>query len=128
MKRGPILGSRRRTMVSLSRKRTPESAVLKAVLMALAMDRRVAWFARMNTGALRTEERFIKFGSPGMPDVVGYLHGGRMLAVECKAKEGKLSALQREWLLRARDAGCCVGVARNAQDALDIVSGIKELE
>lgn len=117
---GPRLRSR---SVGGGKRRTPESIALAAVLEALRLDRRVAWFARMNTGAVRTEDRFIRFGTPGLADVIGFLKDGRFLAIEVKAPTGKLTALQREFLLRGSQSGAVVGVARNAQDVQEIMDG-----
>ena len=103
--------------------RTPESIALAAVLEALRLERRVAWFARMNTGAIRADDRFIRFGTPGLADVIGFLKDGRFLAIEVKAPTGKLTALQREFLLRAAQAGAVAGVARNAHDVQEIMDG-----
>ena len=63
----------------------PEAAALVEVLKALRTHPAVAWAERMNTGAARVGNRFIRFGWPGCPDVLGQLKGGRLLGVEVKA-------------------------------------------
>jgi hypothetical protein len=45
-----------------------ESEIQKAILQYLAARRILAW--RMNTGAVKTETRFFRFGSPGMADIL----------------------------------------------------------
>lgn len=51
-----------------NRRRVPERDVLRAVLDLLAVKR--IWHRRMNTGAVKAEGRFFRFGSPGMSDVL----------------------------------------------------------
>lgn len=103
--------------------RTPESLVLSAVLKVLRYDRRVAWACRMNSGAVKMENRFVRFGTSGLPDVIGFTTDGRFLAIECKAEKGKLTENQRQFLRRAMESGCLAGVARNAAEALEILDG-----
>ena len=40
---------------------------------------------RINSGACRVGKRFIRFGAPGLPDIIGVLPDGRFLGVETKA-------------------------------------------
>lgn len=80
-----------------------ENAVCKACLEILHIRGVPAY--RMNSGAYKAGERFIRFGAPGLPDIIGVLPDGRFLGVECKAPEipglfrkrraGKLSDLQK---------------------------------
>ena len=60
----------------------PESAALVEVLKALRAHPAVVWCERMNSGAAKVGGRFIRFGWPGCPDVLGQLKDGRLLAVE----------------------------------------------
>ena len=72
----------------------PESDVLAACLQYANLHQRVAWAQRMNTGAWEIDEgqddsgqrpgRFIRFGFPGLSDIVGQLKDGRWLAFETK--------------------------------------------
>ena len=49
----------------------PEAAALVEVLKALTAHPNVAWCYRMNSGAARIGNRFVRFGWPGCPDVLG---------------------------------------------------------
>ena len=60
----------------------PEAAALVEVLKALNAHPGVAWVHRCNSGAARVGNRFIRFGWPGCPDVLGQLKDGRLLGVE----------------------------------------------
>ena len=96
----------------------PEAAALVEVLLALNSHPDVAWCHRVNSGAARIGNRFVRFGWPGCPDVLGQLKDGRLLGVEVKANKGKLRPEQTIFLERIRCAG---GVAFVARDCRDVV-------
>ena len=98
--------------------RRPEAAALVEVLKALRTHPAVAWAERMNTGAAKVGNRFIRFGWPGCPDVLGQLKDGRFLAVEVKAQAGRLRPEQALFLARIRAAGGVAFVARDCRDVL----------
>ena len=99
-----------------------EAAALVEVLQALRTHPAVAWCERMNSGAARMGARFVRFGWPGCPDVLGQLKDGRLLGVEVKGPAGKLRPAQVVFLERIRAAG---GVAFLARDCRDV---LRELE
>jgi hypothetical protein len=76
----------------------------------------VAWAERQNSGAVRVGARFVRFGWPGCPDVLGQLKDGRLLGVEVKAPKGRASPAQVEFLERIRAAGGVAFIARNCKD------------
>ncbi len=94
----------------------PEAVALIEVLKALRAHPAVVWCERMNSGAARVGNRFIRFGWPGCPDVLGQLKDGRLLGVEVKGPTGKLSSEQAVFLERIRGAGGVAFVARNCRD------------
>lgn len=96
----------------------PEAAALVEVLKALTAHPLVAWCERMNSGAVRTGKRFVRFGWPGCPDVLGQLRDGRLLGVEVKAAKGKLRPEQAVFLERIRAAGGVAFMARDCRDVL----------
>ena len=57
----------------------PEAAALVEVLKALSAHPAVAWCERMNSGAVRIGNRFVRFGWKGCPDVIGQLRDGQLL-------------------------------------------------
>lgn len=95
----------------------PEAAALVEVLMALNAHPAVAWCERMNSGAVKIGNRFVRFGWPGCPDVLGQLKDGRLIGVEVKSKTGRLRPEQTIFLERIRSAG---GVAFMARDCRDV--------
>ena len=96
----------------------PEAAALTEVLMTLRAHPAVAWCERMNSGAARIGNRFVRFGWPGCPDVLGQLRDGRLLGVEVKASKGKLRPEQTIFLERIRRAGGVAFMARNCRDVM----------
>ncbi len=96
----------------------PEAAALVEVLRALRAHPLVAWAERQNSGAAKVGNRFIRFGWPGCPDVLGQLNDGRLLGVEVKAKTGRLRPEQAIFLERIRGAGGVGFVARDCRDVM----------
>jgi hypothetical protein len=96
----------------------PESAALVEVLKALRAHPAVVWCERMNSGAAKVGNRFIRFGWPGCPDVLGQLRDGRLLGVEVKGPTGKLRPQQTVFLDRIRGAGGVAFMARDCRDVL----------
>lgn len=90
------------------RQPTPEGAILRTILDGLAAHRVRAY--RLNSGATvvpetaTTRRRFIRYGSPGLPDVMVMLAGGRVGFCEVKTARGRLSpdqvAFRRDCLER----------------------------
>jgi len=94
---------------------TPESLVLDDCLQYLEIRKIYHW--RNNTGAVQVRPgQFMRFGKIGSSDILGILPGGRMLCVECKAKSGKLSPEQKQFLDDARELGALALVVRDWQE------------
>ena len=102
-----------------------EAAALCEVLKALKAHPAVAWSERMNSGAAKVGNRFIRFGFKGCPDVLGQLRDGRLLGVEVKSPTGKLRPEQSVFLERIRGAG---GVAFMARDLRDVMRELNQLK
>lgn len=94
-----------------------ESAVLSQCLAYLCGRGFYVW--RNNSGAYKDASgRFIRFGKKGSSDIIGILHDGRFLAVECKRENGGiLSNAQAEFIARIRAEGG-VAVVANSLEAL----------
>ena len=94
----------------------PEAAALCEVLKALKAHPAVAWAERQNSGAAKVGGRFIRFGWPGCPDVIGQLTDGRFLGCEVKSPTGRLRPEQAVFLARINGAGGLGFMARNCRD------------
>ena len=103
-----------------------EAAALVEVLKALRTHPAVAWVERMNSGAVRIGGRFLRFGWPGCPDVLGQLNDGRLLGVEVKGPAGRLRPEQAVFLDRVRAAGGVAFMARDLRDVLRELQPTKE--
>lgn len=95
-----------------------EREIQRQILQFLELHRIPCW--RNNTGAMRANYKgrslMIRFGMPGMPDVLGILPRpvpGVLLAIEAKRPSGKLSITQQETIDRLLDAGALAFVARS---------------
>ena len=58
----------------------------------------------------------MRFGKKGSNDILGVLPGGRFLAVECKAKGGRLSPEQKQFLANVQELGGLAVVVRGWQE------------
>lgn len=96
--------------------RKQEAAALREVLQALRAHPAVAWCERMNSGAAKIGGRFVRFGWPGCPDVLGQLRDGRLLGVEVKAPKGRPRTEQTLFLELIRASGGVGFVARDCRD------------
>lgn len=104
-----------------------EAAALLEVLKALRTHPAVAWAERMNSGAAKVGNRFIRFGWTGCPDVLGQLMDGRLLGVEVKAPAGRLRTEQAVFLERINQARGVGFVARNCRDVLRELEACKQI-
>ena len=96
--------------------KTPESLVLTGCLSYLAKKGIYHW--RNSSGAVRVgPKRFMRFGKVGSSDILGVLPGGKVLAIECKAKGGRLSPDQRQFLADISNLG---GLSVIAYSWLDV--------
>jgi hypothetical protein len=105
----------------MSRNR-PEQQLQRAVLEHLAWRGvpGMFWFHVPN-GGYRTAVEAAIFKSLGLIPSVPYLllvHGGRIYALELKAKGGRLSPTQLETQARMREAGAVVAAATGIDEAL----------
>jgi hypothetical protein len=64
----------------------PEAGALREVLQALNAHPDVAWVERMNSGAAKIGNRFVRFGWKGCPDVLGQLIKQEVCNDDRKAK------------------------------------------
>lgn len=102
-----------------------EAAALVEVLQALRTHPAVAWCDYRNAGATQEGARFVRYGWPGCPDVLGRLKDGRLLGVEVQSSAGKLAPDRAELIGRIRAAG---GVGFAARDCRDVRRELQPLE
>jgi hypothetical protein len=94
---------------------TPENKVKAEVLKYLEVRQIKAWSNSSGVVQIRPG-KFMSFGLKGSSDILGILPGGRFLAVEVKALEGRLSSEQREFLADIKALGGMAVVARSYRD------------
>lgn len=98
----------------------PEAAVLRACLDYLAAKH--IWAMRCNTGAVKTDNRFFRFGIPGMADVLAIvpMKGGLFMPVwlEMKAEKGRQSLLQKSFEDDVLDRGMKYFLVRSIDDLI----------
>lgn len=106
----------------LTAPQAPEAAILRACLRACGLHRAVAWACRMNSGAVRIDERFVRFHTmPGMSDIIGQMMDGRFLALECKRHGKHPTPDQARFLALVRGSGGVAACVTSAQDTIDVL-------
>lgn len=97
-----------------------EKQIQKAVLEYLNYHPKIGWAERINVGAHvvvdKNSRRFIRYAFKGCSDVLGQLKSGRLLAVEVKSKNGKLTNHQRDFLKKVKEYGGVALVVRSVDE------------
>ena len=100
-----------------------EKDVLRVILHYLTL--RKVWHRRINSGAAvvepggaGTKRRFLRFGAPGMPDILVRTESGTVIWIECKSPTGKLSEDQWKWKEDMEKFGDIYIVARKVEDVM----------
>lgn len=104
---------------------------LNGIINYLQLEQRVKLFWRTNGGGRPVKGGFIWFyklfvgrkemKGRGLPDIVGMLRDGRILAIEVKRPGEKPTEEQADFLAMVREAGGLSGVANNWQQAKTII-------
>jgi hypothetical protein len=95
-----------------------ESALVQGCLDLLKLKGILAWRSD-NAGVRRSVagRTFWSFsGLKGVSDILGIVEGGRLLAVECKAPQGKVSPDQQWFIDTVQALGGLAGVVRCISD------------
>ena len=109
-----------------------EGDVMRAIFDLLRRHRRVAWFMRLNSGAVSDGDRYTTFyrlylpGRPGISkgasDYLGQLTDGRMFLVEVKRPGVTRGTVEQEMLIAACQAqGGVAGVCQSVDDVLQLL-------
>jgi len=100
-----------------------ESDILRACMIEASKLGATVW--RNNTGVLQDRNgRPVKFGlCVGSSDIIG-MYKGKFIAIECKAKTGRLSQKQMKFLQLVEDNGGHSIVARCADDVKNFLTNI----
>lgn len=99
-----------------------ESDVLKGCIRLLDSHPGIAIWWRQNTGAVKVDERYVKFSFKGASDLMAVTRTGRFCAIECKATGKWTTPEQDAFLSRVKEAGglsVCVDHPNKLADALE---------
>jgi len=108
-----------------------ENAVLHDSLKFLQLHPAVQWARRMNAGAMRKQyrnkrgrvrEHFVRFGFPGMSDILGQMRDGRILALETKRKGCKPTDDQQMFIDQVRKGHGVAGVVYSLDDTIELIA------
>jgi len=102
-------------------KKILEKDVLRVILHYLAL--RKVWHRRINSGGAmlnghKGRGQFVRFGAPGMPDILVRGTNGAVIWIEVKSPAGKLSPDQLRWKKDAEGFGDIYITARSVEDVM----------
>jgi len=111
----------------MTRRNRPEQALQRAVAqyLDLALPEDAVWFHPPNGGARSKAEAgiFKAMGvKPGVPDLI-IIYQGRMVAIELKALDGRLSPAQKEMHAQLSLAGALVYTAEQVEEVEGFLRG-----
>lgn len=96
-----------------------EKYIQKQILMLLKRHPKVQWVARFNSGTFVSGDRYISSNSQsGMSDILGMLKGGRLFAIECKSRTGRIQPHQQDFLDLINSGGGLAFIARSVEDVI----------
>lgn len=95
----------------IKRRNPTEKEITKEIRSALKVLGIFHWKVHQGLGSV-----------PGVPDILG-IYKGRMLGIEVKTKNGKLSDHQKRFMARINGNGGIAFVARSASDVIDYFEG-----
>ena len=109
-----------------------ESDVMAAVFELLRVHPRVAWFMRLNSGAVQDGDRYTVFYrlymrghsgiTKGASDYLGQLTDGRLFLLECKRPGVRRGTVEQEMLIGACQAnGGVAGIVQSVEDAIELL-------
>lgn len=100
-----------------------ESAIQTDILNMLLMLPSVSWCYVTTTGTLKGRSgSHIKIGFPGLADIVGQMkYTGQLFALEVKARKGKETKEQKEFIDLVKRHGGRAGVVRSVNEALNVL-------
>jgi hypothetical protein len=107
-----------------------ETGLVKACLQYMQFQGIYCW--RQNTGAMerrhKGKRRFIRFGAPGISDIIGCMPNGKFIAVECKVGRNTLTPSQLAFLQQIREADGIAIVAYSVDDVVEALASIGDSE
>lgn len=100
-----------------------EETIIQNKIMVECSD--IAHLFNYTVGTFKTfDDRFINIGIKGFSDLFGFRNSdNKMIFIETKAPIGKLRKEQRQFLTAMKQKGNIVGVARNTEQARNIILG-----
>ena len=109
-----------------------ESQRQAGIIDYLALEPRVKFSIRINSGGVKASNRFIWFyrlfigkskeRHDGVADIIGMLRNGRFFAIDAKRPGEKPTPEQAEFLALVSDAGGIAGVCCNWMEARSLIN------
>lgn len=101
---------------------TITNSLTQQIIQYITLRGGLAW--RNNTGAYKSDTRFIKYGKVGSGDVLA-VYRGKFMTIEIKVGLDKLSPDQESWMERVES---CEGVAVVAHTLEDVIAALERID
>lgn len=75
---------------------------------------------RNNSGAVKTEDRFVRYGTPGSPDIICVI-SGRYVGIEVKTDTGRQNASQKAFQESLLACGGIYFLVHNIDEAMEAI-------
>lgn len=98
-----------------------EKDIQQQILAMVKMHPKVALIWRQNTGAMKLDNRYVRFGFPGISDLLGFTTNGRIICLEVKRKGEHPTPQQGQFLGMVRTYGGIAAVVHGAQEAWNVM-------
>ena len=79
-------------------------------------------YIKNNSGAMKTQDRFIRFGKKGSPDFFIFLPAGQVIHMEVKNDKGKQNDNQIEYQKKVETLGHFYAIVRSIDDVERLLS------
>lgn len=104
-----------------------EKDILRVILHYLTL--RKVWHRRINSGGAMLQGhggkgQFVRFGAPGMPDILARGSQGAVIWIEVKSPTGKQSPDQVIWQRDSERFGDIYIVARKVEDVMSLFEAV----
>jgi hypothetical protein len=98
-----------------------EQGIQAAILQYLRWKGIFCW--KNNTAGIYVKARntYIPSHAPGVSDILGVLHGGRIICIEVKSPKGRISPHQQQFIDAINSAGGLAFVARSVDEVINVL-------
>lgn len=100
------------------------SNLVNLLLIELGSRPDLGRYWKNNTGVAQADDRFIRYGLPGSPDIIGLTHKGLWVGIECKTGSGRQSQIQKNFQAMIEQNNGVYILARDINEVLHKIEAL----